>query len=41
MVRYKDVSVVRLHDVIKERCDNVLRIRNNDAPLVRLRNVSN
>ena len=36
-----DVSMVRLHDVIRERWDNVSRVRNNDVPLVRLRKVSN
>ena len=41
MERRQDVSVVRLPDVIKERRDNVLRVPNNNAPLVRLHNVSN
>ena len=35
-----DVSVVRLPDVIKERGDNVSRVRNNDITLVRLHDVS-
>ena len=37
----KGVSVVRLPDVIKERCDNVSRVLNNSLPLVRLHKVSN
>ena len=39
--RRQDVPVVRLQDVIKERCDNVSRVRNNQVPLVRLHDVSN
>ena len=38
---HQDLSVVRIHDVLLERRDEVLRRRNNDVPSVRLRNVSN
>ena len=36
----QDGSVVRLHDVLLERRDDVWRGRNNDVPSVRLHNVS-
>ena len=39
--RLQDVSVVCLHDVVKERRDNILRVRNNNVPLVSLHDVSN
>ena len=38
--RRQDVSVVCLHDVVKERRDNISRVRNNNVPLVSLHNVS-
>ena len=37
---YQDVSVLRLHDVLLEHCDDVSRGRNNDVPSVRLHDVS-
>ena len=39
--RRQDISVVRLHTVLLERCDDVLKGRNNDNPSVRLQDVSN
>ena len=33
MERRQGVSVLRLHEVLLERRDNVLRGRNNDAPI--------
>ena len=39
--RCRDISVVRLQDVIKERRDNFLRVSSNDVPLVLLKLVSN
>ena len=41
MERRQDVSVVRLHDALLERRDDVSRGRNNEVPSVRLHNVSN
>ena len=45
MERRQGISVLRLHDVLLERRDNVLRGRNNDAPIStspqRLKQVSN
>ena len=39
-VKYcQDVSVVRLHNVILERCENVSRGRNNNFQLVRLHDI--
>ena len=37
----QDVSVVFLHDILLECCNNVTRGRNNDVTLVRLHDVSN
>ena len=37
----QDVSVVRLHNILLERCEDVLRERKNDVSSVRLHNVSN
>ena len=37
----QDFSVVRLHDILLERCDEVSRGRNNNIPSVRLHYVSN
>ena len=39
--RHQDLSVVRIHRVLLERRDEVLRRRKNDVPSVRLHNVSN
>ena len=39
--RRQDVSEAPLHDVLLARCDNVLRGRNSDVPLVRLHDTSN
>ena len=41
MERCQGVSVVRLHDVLLERRDDVSRGPNNDVPSVRLHDVSN
>ena len=41
MERRQDVSVVRLHDILLERTDDLLRWRNNDLSSVRLQKVSN
>ena len=41
MERPQDVSVVRLHDILLERSDEVSRERNNDVPSKHLLNVSN
>ena len=41
MERCQDVSVVRLHGVLLERHNDVSKGRNNDAPLLRLHDVSN
>ena len=41
MEHRQDVSVVRLYDVLLERHSDVSKGRNNDAPSLRLRNVSN
>ena len=41
MERRQDASVVRLYDVLSERHNNVSKGRNNDAPPLRLHNVSN
>ena len=41
MERRQDVSVVYLHGVLLERHNNVSKGRNNDAPSLRLHNVSN
>ena len=40
MERRQDVSVVRLYDVLLERCDDVLKGRNNRVLSVRLHDVS-
>ena len=37
----EDVSMVRLYDVLLERHNDVSKGRNNDAPSLRLHNVSN
>ena len=37
----QDVSVVRLYDVLLERHNNISKGRNNDAPSLRLHDVSN
>ena len=36
-----DVSMVRHHDILLERCDGVSKGRNNDVSSVRLRDVTN
>ena len=41
MERRQDVSVVRLYGVLSERHINVSKGRNNDAPSLRLHDVSN
>ena len=41
MERRQDVSVVRLHDILLERRDDVSRGLNNDVPSVRLLDISN
>ena len=41
MERRQDVSVVRLYDVLLERYNDDSKGRNNDAPPLRLHNVSN
>ena len=41
MERRQDVSVVRLYDVLLERHNNVSKGRNDDAPSLRLHDVSN
>ena len=41
MERRQDVSVVRLHDVLLERHNDVSKGCNNDAPSLRLHDVSN
>ena len=41
MERRQDVSVVCLYDVLLERHNDVSKGRNNDAPSLRLHNVSN
>ena len=41
MERRQDVSVVRLHDILLERHNDVPKGPNNDAPLLRLHDVSN
>ena len=41
MKRRQDVSVVRLHDVLLERCDDASKGCNKDGLLLRLHNVSN
>ena len=40
MEHSQDVSVVRLHDIFWERCENVSRGRNNDVSSVHLHDVS-
>ena len=40
MERRQDVSVVRLYDVLLERCDDFLKGRNNRVLSVRLHDVS-
>ena len=40
MERRQDVSVVRLHDVLLERHNDVSKGRNNEAPSLRLHDVS-
>ena len=39
--RREDVSMVRLYDVLLERHNDVSKGRNNDAPSLRLHDVSN
>ena len=39
--RHQDVSVVRLHDVMKERRDNVSRVHYSDVLLEHIHDVSN
>ena len=41
MERRQDVSVVRLHDVLLERHNDVSKERNYNAPPLRLHDVSN
>ena len=41
MERRQDIIVVRLHNILLQRCDNVSRGRNNKVQLVRLHDVSN
>lgn len=41
MERRRDVLVVRLHDVTKERDENASEVCKNDLPLVCLYDVSN
>ena len=41
MERRQDVSLVRLYNVLLERHNNVWKGRNNDAPSLRLHDVSN
>ena len=41
MKRRQDVSVVRLHDVLLEHCDDASGGCNKDGLLLRLHNVSN
>ena len=41
MERRQEVSVVRLYDVLMERHNDVSKGRNNDAPPLRLHDVSN
>ena len=41
MERRQDVSVVRLYDVLLEHHNDVSKGRNNDAPSLRLHDVSN
>ena len=41
MERRQDLSVVRLHDILLERRDDVSRGRNNGVPSVRVHDVSN
>ena len=41
MERHQDVSVVRLYEVLLERHNDVSKGRNNDAPSLRLHDVSN
>ena len=41
MERRQDVSVVRLHNVLLERHNNVPKGHNNDAPSSRLHDFSN
>ena len=41
MERCQVVSVVRLYDVLLERHNDVSKGRNNDAPSLRLHDVSN
>ena len=41
MERRQDVPVVHLHGVLLERHDDVSKGRNNDAPSLRLHDVSN
>ena len=41
MERPQDVYVVRLHNVLLERCTNLSKGRNNNVPTVRLHDVSN
>ena len=40
MERRQDVSVVRLYDVLLERCDDAIKGRNNHILSVRLQDVS-
>ena len=41
MERRQGVSVVRLHDVLTERCDDIFRVCNNEVPSVCLHDISN
>ena len=41
MERRQDISVVRLHDVLLKRHNDVWKGRNKDAPPLRLHDVSN
>ena len=41
MERGQDVSVLRLHDILLERHNDFSKGRNNDAPSLRLHDVSN
>ena len=41
MERRQDVSVVRLHNILLGRNNNVSKGRNGDAPSLRLHDVSN